>query len=76
MRTTITLDDDVASAVDLVRRDRHVGVSEAVNDLIRQGLSAPHSRHQFQQRTASMGLRIEVGNVADALEILDGLRSR
>ncbi|MDQ3505712.1 MAG: hypothetical protein M3446_08450 [Actinomycetota bacterium] len=49
-------------------------MSEAVNDLIRQGLIAPRSRHQFQQRTASMGLRI--GNVADALEILDGLRSR
>lgn len=76
MRTTITLDDDVAAAVDVIRRERHVGVSEAVNELIRRGLIAPRSYRQFQQRTASMGLRVEVGNVADALEILDGARAR
>lgn len=76
MRTTITLDDDVASAVEGVRRERHVGVSEAVNELIRRGLIAPRTHRQFQQRTASMGLRVEVANVADALEILDGARER
>ncbi len=76
MRTTITLDDDVASAVDAIRRERHVGVSEAVNVLIRRGLIAPRRHRRFQQRSASMGLRVEVGNVADALEILDGARAR
>lgn len=76
MRTTITLEDDVAAAVDAIRRERRVGASDVVNELIRQGLTAPRSRHQFHQRTASMGLRLEVGNVADALEVLDGVRSR
>lgn len=76
MRTTVTLDDDVLSAVDGIRRERQVGVSEAVNQLIRQGLTAPPSRHRFRQRTASLGLRLEVANVADALEVLDGVRTR
>lgn len=72
MRTTITLDSDVAAAVDIIRRERSVGVSEAVNELIREGLIAPRERQQFQQRTASMGLRLDVANIADALEFLDG----
>lgn len=76
MRTTVTLDADVASAVEAVRRERQVGVSEAVNELIRHGLIAPPVRQRFRQRTAPMGLRLEVANVADALELLDGVRAR
>ena len=76
MRTTITFDDDVASAVAAIRRERGVGVSEAVNELIRQGLLVPRKRRTFDQRTAAMGLRLEVANVADALEVLDGVRAR
>ncbi len=35
MRTTVTLADDVAAAVDEVRRTANVGVSEAVNQRLR-----------------------------------------
>lgn len=76
MRTTVTFDDDVASAVAAIRRERGVGVSEAVNELIRQGLLVPRKRRTFDQRRAAMGLRLEVANVADALEVLDGVRAR
>lgn len=76
MRTTITLDSDVAAAVDSVRRERDMGVSEAVNELIRQGLVAPRERARFHQRAAALGLRHEVANIADALELLDGVRAR
>jgi Arc/MetJ family transcription regulator len=71
MRTTVTLDDDVAAAVARVRRVRGLGVSEAVNELIRAGLRDRPDRPAFRQRTASLGLRLDVTNVAEALDLLD-----
>ena len=38
MRTTLSLDDDVAAAVQRLREERHLGLSEAVNELVRAGL--------------------------------------
>jgi metal-responsive CopG/Arc/MetJ family transcriptional regulator len=76
MRTTVSLDDDVAAAVDRLRRERHMGLSEAVNELIRDGLRAPRRRREFRQPTADMGLRIDVSNVAEALEVLEGPSAR
>ena len=37
MRTTVTLDEDVAAAIERVRRERSIGLSEAVNTLVRPG---------------------------------------
>lgn len=56
MRTTITFHEDVARAVERVRRERGVGVSEVVNDLVRRGLAAEEnrSREPFRQRTSAM----------------------
>ena len=76
MRTTVSLDDDVAAAVDELRRQRQLGMSEAVNELIRAGLRAPRRRRQFRQRTADLGLRIDVSNVAEAVDLLDGPTAR
>jgi hypothetical protein len=76
MRTTVTLDDDVAAAVEQLRRERGVGVSEAVNGLARAGLTVKKSKRPFRQRTTSMGLKIDVTNVAEALEWLDGPTAR
>jgi hypothetical protein len=76
MRTTVILDDDVAAAVEEVRRRDQVGLSEAVNQLIRAGLQAPPRARRFRQRSASLGLRIDVSNVAEALETLDGAGGR
>lgn len=76
MRTTLSLDDDVAAAVQRLREERHIGLSDAVNELIRAGLAAPGRRTAFRQRTASLGLRIDVSSVADALERLDGPAAR
>ena len=72
MRTTLSLDDDVAAAVQRLREERNLGLSEAVNELVRAGLAAPPRRKAFQQRTANLGIRIDVSSVADALEHLDG----
>lgn len=72
MRTTIEFDADTARAVDELRRERGIGVSEAVNELIRQGLLPRGAVPHFRQRTRKLGLRIDVSNVAEALEVLDG----
>jgi metal-responsive CopG/Arc/MetJ family transcriptional regulator len=76
VRTTVTLDDDVAAAVDRMRRERSIGLSEAVNELARAGLRTKTTTRPFRQRTADLGLRIDVTNVAEALELLEGPEHR
>lgn len=76
MRTTVNLDEDVAVAVERLRKERGVGVSEAVNQLARAGMRQKPRRTAFRQRTASIGLKVDVANVADALERLDGPSAR
>ena len=71
MRTTVTLDDDIASAVRQLREQRHIGPSEAINDLARAGLRRRQERQVFKQDSFNLGLRIDVSNVAEALELLD-----
>lgn len=75
MRTTVKLDDDVAAAVQYVRRERGLGLSEALNELVREGISAAARDERpkpFRQRTRDLGLRIDVTNVERAVEYLDG----
>ncbi len=76
MRTTVDLDDDTARALESLRRDRGIGVSEAVNELIRQGLLPRPEHPAFHQRTRRLGLRIDVSNVSEALEVLEGVEAR
>lgn len=76
MRTTVDFDDDTAAAVERLRRERGIGLSEAVNELVRSGLLAATPRAEFRQRTAPLGLRIDVSDVAEALEVLEGPGNR
>jgi Ribbon-helix-helix protein, copG family len=76
MRTTVEFDEDTARAIEQARRERGIGVSEAVNELIRRGLLPREDRPAFRQRTAQLGLRVDVSNVADALEALEGATAR
>ncbi|MDQ3554672.1 MAG: CopG family transcriptional regulator [Chloroflexota bacterium] len=71
MRTTVDLDADVSAAVDRLRRQRKMGLSEAVNLLARAGMSASPRKSTFRQRSAPVGLRIDVTNIAEALEVLE-----
>jgi len=71
VRTTFTLDDDVAAEVERLRRKEGIGLSEAVNRLIRAGMARPSRHHAYRHRSAPMGLRLDVTNVASVLEILD-----
>jgi hypothetical protein len=76
MRTTLTLDDDVAAAITRIRNERGIGISEAVNDLVRAGLTVRKTRRRFRQRTAGLSLQVDVTNVAEALEQLEGPTAR
>jgi hypothetical protein len=76
MRTTVTLDEDVAAAVEQMRRDSGMGLSEALNELARTGLRAPRTRARFVQRTHAVGLKVDVTNVAETLELLEGPSAR
>jgi len=76
MRTTLTLADDVAAAVEKLRRERSMGMSEAVNELVRAGLVKRESAAAFRQTTHDLGAGIEVSNIGDALETLDGPTAR
>lgn len=76
MRTTITLSGDVAAAVEKARSERGTGISETVNDLIRKGLASGDKRPKFRQRSQPVGLEIDISNVAEAIENLDGPRAR
>lgn len=72
MRTTVTLDDDTAAVVEQLRRERGLGVSAAVNELIRRGLNRADARPAFEQRTSPGHARIDVTDVAEALDLLEG----
>ncbi|MFT3874918.1 MAG: CopG family transcriptional regulator [Propioniciclava sp.] len=71
MRTTVRLDPEVAAAAERLRRERHIGLGEAVNELARAGLAQKQTPARFQQRTATVGLKVDVTNIADTLELLD-----
>lgn len=76
MRTTIQLEDDVAAAIEQLRKKTHAGLSETVNRLIRASLSQPPERRPFTQKTAGLGLSIDVTNVAEAIELIEGPSAR
>lgn len=76
MRTTITLADDVTAGVDKLRRERDLGLSEAVNDLVRAGLAAERSTPAFRQESHDLGPGVDFSNIGETLETLDGPTAR
>lgn len=72
MRTTIELDHDTADELRRLGAADGRGVSSAVNELIRRGMLAPHLIAPFIPRTHVLGLKFDVSNVADALDLLEG----
>lgn len=76
MRTTVEFDDDTAKAVEEFRRELGIGVSDAVNGLIRRALLARPPVPPFRQRTQRLGIKIDVSNVAEALDVLEGAEAR
>lgn len=55
MRTTVTLDPDTEQIVRRRMRERGSSFKQALNDLIRDGVTPTRSRHRFRTEVASLG---------------------
>ena len=82
MRTTLTLDDDVAVALERLRKQRDAGLKELVNEALRRGLRDMSTRPKRREpvRTRSVALvRLQIAgidNIAEALSIAEGETSK
>ncbi|MGV0749240.1 CopG family transcriptional regulator [Mycolicibacter heraklionensis] len=72
VRTTVVIDSDVAAEIERLRR-QGLGISEALNLLARRGIAAQASapEYRYRHRTAPIGLKVDVSNVAEVLDLLD-----
>ena len=71
MRTTLTIDDDVATALKRIQKTHNISYKALVNQLLRQGLvemnrSSP-PKEPYQTRSVSLG-RCLIGNLDDISE--------
>jgi predicted transcriptional regulator len=57
MRTTVTLDPDVAAELKELARQRGVSFKEVLNDAVRAGLAAGTEARAYRLPTARLGLR-------------------
>lgn len=76
MRLTVLLDQDTAAAIQEIQRELGIGVSEAINLLIRRGIKAYPPSDRFVQRSENLGDMVEVSNITAAIEALEGPSSR
>jgi predicted transcriptional regulator len=78
MRTTLTLDDDVAARLERLRRARDESLKDIINDALRRGLDdltrRPQQREPFRTESADLGrLRLpSIDNISDTLAAVDG----
>jgi hypothetical protein len=79
MRTTVTLDDDLALRLEQLRAESGQSFKEVINEVIRIGLDrrglavARQGEARRPLKTLSLGPElIDVSNVAEALAILEG----
>jgi hypothetical protein len=80
VRTTVTLDPDVAAKLQQVARERGVSFKAALNDAVRGGLSqSPRAGRPYRLPTRPMGVRAGVDldrslRLAGELEDAESLR--
>jgi hypothetical protein len=78
MRTTLTLADDVAAALQRLRKSRDASLKDLVNEALRRGLkdmsSRPKRHERLRTRPVALGqLRIAgLDNIGEALAIAEG----
>jgi hypothetical protein len=73
MRTTVVIDSDVAAEIERLRREG-MGLSQALNLLARRGMTrGPESKTtaKYKHRASRIGLKLDVTNIADVLDLLD-----
>jgi len=78
MRTTLTLDEDVAATLGRVREKRKLTLKGAVNEALRRGLremeEGPPMREAYSTEPVSLGgcLIGSLDDVAEALAVAEG----
>jgi len=79
MRTTLTLDKDVAAVLERLRRTRDKSLKDLVNEALRHGLkqmraARPKRREPFRTQAVELGhCRIGgIDNVAETLSVAEG----
>jgi hypothetical protein len=80
MRTTLTLEDDVARLIARARKRRGVSLKQLVNEALRAGLArldaprGPRRRHATKAVSLGRCLLDNMDDVAEALAVADGER--
>jgi Ribbon-helix-helix protein, copG family len=73
MRTTVTLDDDVAARLSRLQKAQKKSFKALLNEALREGLkqmtNSPPRRKKYQTPTVDLG-RCLVGNLDDVAEVL------
>jgi hypothetical protein len=72
MRTTVTLDEDVAAKLHEAARERRVSFKVALNEAVRVGLGVGTGARRYRVPTRHMGARPEV-DLDRALALADRL---
>jgi hypothetical protein len=78
MRTTLTIDDDVAITLDRLRREREASLKEVINEALRRGLrdmeDPPKRRKPFRTQSFDVGAMFipNIDNVAEVLAAVEG----
>lgn len=76
MRTTLTIDDDVAARLERLKRERNASFKDIVNEVLRRGLDSdaqPKTRKPFCLKTFDMGeALVPLDNVAEAIALIEG----
>ena len=76
MRTTLTIDDDLAARIEELRRSRGLSLKKTINSLLRDALeqqSMPPRARRFRSKTHKLKLRAgydptKLNQLADELE--------
>jgi hypothetical protein len=78
MRTTLTIDADVAVQLKRLQRSRDVSLKQLVNDALRRGLrdmaAPPQKGKPFRTQTFNAGRPLidNIDNVAEVLAVVEG----
>jgi hypothetical protein len=78
MRTTLTLDDDVAAVLARLRKTREASLKDLVNEALRRGLNdmtrQTKRRERLRTRSVALGQLRIVGldNIGEALAVAEG----
>jgi len=82
MRTTLTLDDDVAAQLNRLRREQALGLRGLVNNVMRLGLQQlakpPLTQPLHQTSSVALGRCLigQIDDVSEALAVAEGDRYR